>query len=427
MVNAFRALEERGLVEWCSHPEDLDAFFNTGERITAYIGFDPTADSLHVGHLIPIMTLSWLQRMGHRPICLAGGGTGMIGDPSGKSKERNLLSPEAVQENIKGVKKQLEHFMDFDCGENSAIIVNNYDWLKSISFLDFLRDVGKYFSVNYMINKEHVKSRLGDPEKSISYTEFSYTLLQAFDFMHLLESYGCQVQMGGNDQQGNIVSGIDLIRKRKGEQVYGWTNPLLLTSSGTKFGKTEGGAVWLDPKRTSPYRFYQFWINTEDEMVEKLLKFFTFLPLDEIKAIMEKHAAAPEKREAQKRLAWEVTALVHSSHAADTVARASEILFSGEITHEDMTEEMMEMLAEEVPYETLDVVLPVAVVDILASVGACKSKGEAKRLLRGGGVYINGDRIEDEAASVDEDHLIGGRHIFVRLGKKRFFLIEIKR
>lgn len=426
MVNAFRALQERGLVEWCSHPEELDEFFEKEEMITAYIGFDPTADSLHVGHLIPIMTLSWLQRMGHRPICLAGGGTGMIGDPSGKSKERNLLSPEAVRENIRGVRNQLEHFMNFNCGKNSALIVNNYDWLKDISFLDFLREVGKFFTINYMVNKEHVKSRLNDPEKSISYTEFSYTLLQAYDFMHLLEKYGCKIQMGGNDQQGNIVSGIDLIRKRKGDQAYGWTNPLLLTSSGTKFGKTEGGAVWLDPKRTSPYRFYQFWINTEDEMVEKLLKFFTFLPLEEIEEIMSKHLAAPEKREAQKRLAWEVTSLVHSPHAADTVARASEILFGGEITHEDMSEEMMEMLAEEVPYGTISTALPRSLVDVLVSVEACKSKGEARRLIRGGGVYVNGDRIEEENGTIEKTLLIGGRHLFVRLGKKRFNLIEIK-
>lgn len=426
MENAFHVLQERGLIEWSSHPEELEDLFNSKEMLTAYVGFDPTADSLHVGHLIPIMTLSWLQRLGHRPICLAGGGTGMIGDPSGKSKERNLLSPDMVRKNIEGVRKQLEHFMNFDCGENSAIIVNNYDWLQHITVLDFLRDVGKYFSVNYMINKEHVKSRLADPEKSISYTEFSYTLLQAYDFMHLLKTYKCRVQMGGNDQQGNIVSGIDLIRKCTGDQVFGWTNPLLLNSSGTKFGKTEGGAVWLDPKRTSPYRFYQFWINTEDEMVDRLLRFFTFLPLEEIHDIMKKHEQSPEQREAQKRLAWEVTALVHGTHAAETVRQASEILFGGDVSHDEMTGELMEMLAGEVPSSMITERLPLSLVDVLASSGACQSKGEVRRLIRGGGVYLNGERVSDENTVIDEEHLIAERFVFVRLGKKRFHLLEVK-
>lgn len=426
MENAFHVLQERGLIEWSSHPEELEDLFNSKEMLTAYVGFDPTADSLHVGHLIPIMTLSWLQRLGHRPICLAGGGTGMIGDPSGKSKERNLLSPDMVRKNIEGVRKQLEHFMNFDCGENSAIIVNNYDWLQHITVLDFLRDVGKYFSVNYMINKEHVKSRLADPEKSISYTEFSYTLLQAYDFMHLLKTYKCRVQMGGNDQQGNIVSGIDLIRKCTGDQVFGWTNPLLLNSSGTKFGKTEGGAVWLDPKRTSPYRFYQFWINTEDEMVDRLLRFFTFLPLEEIHDIMKKHEQSPEQREAQKRLAWEVTSLVHGTHAAETVRQASEILFGGDVSHDEMTGELMEMLAGEVPSSMITERLPLSLVDVLASSGACQSKGEVRRLIRGGGVYLNGERVSDENTVIDEEHLIAERFVFARLGKKRFHLLEVK-
>ncbi|MBN1333434.1 MAG: tyrosine--tRNA ligase, partial [Synergistales bacterium] len=318
--NALDVLQKRGYIEWCSNPEGLREVFEN-EMVTAYVGFDPTASSLHVGHLIPIMGLAWLQRLGHRPICLAGGGTGMIGDPSFKSKERVLLTLEVIEKNITGVKKQFEHFMNFHGGPNSAMILNNYTWLNSMTFLEFLRDVGKHFTINYMIAKEHVRSRLNDPEKSISFTEFSYSLLQAYDFYHLYKEFGCRLQMGGNDQQGNIVSGIELARRKEGVEVFGGTNPLLLTSSGTKFGKTEEGAVWLDPELTSPYRFYQFWINTEDEQIEKLLKLFTFLDLDKIDEIMQEHFASPEKRQAQKTLAWEVTSIVHGASAAKTAQR----------------------------------------------------------------------------------------------------------
>ncbi|MBR1419323.1 MAG: tyrosine--tRNA ligase, partial [Synergistaceae bacterium] len=269
--NAFEVLKERGYFEWCTNEERLrDVMAN--EMVTAYVGFDPTADSLHVGHLIPLMALGWLQKAGHRPIALAGGGTGLIGDPSGKSKERNLLTLEAMQHNIEGVRTQLSQFLDFNCGENSALLLNNYDWLSKMSFLDVLREVGKYFSINNLIAREYIKSRLEDPEKGISYTEFSYVLLQAMDFKYLNEKYGCKLQMGGNDQQGNLLAGSEYIRKTSGEEVFGLTQPLLLTSSGTKFGKTEAGAVWLDASKTSPYKFYQFWVNTDDRDVKKLLK-----------------------------------------------------------------------------------------------------------------------------------------------------------
>ena len=420
--DALHVLKERGHVEWCSNEEELHSLF-TSEMVTAYVGFDPTADSLHVGHLIPIMALAWIQRCGHRPIPLAGVGTGLIGDPSGKSKERNLLTIEKVQENVIGVKKQLARFLDFDCGGASAQIINNYDWLGKLTFLDVLREVGKHFSVNSMVSREYVKSRLDDPEKSISYTEFSYVLLQAYDFLHLFQNYGCRLQMGGNDQQGNIISGIDLIRKKTGGEAFGATQPLLLTSSGTKFGKTEEGAVWLDPQKTSPYKFYQFWMNTEDQAVEKLLKLFTFLSLEEIEEIMQVHRSAPERREAQRRLAWEVTGIVHGQDNAAMTKKASAILFGESFEPRELSLSMLDTLAAEVPSGTVSRVFPALLTDILAEAGACSSKSEVRRLLKGGGLSVNGVKVTEEDASVSEDGILAGKYLFVRLGKKRFFMI----
>ena len=388
------------------------------EMITAYVGFDPTADSLHVGHLIPLMALGWLQRAGHRPIALAGGGTGLIGDPSGKSKERNLITIEAVMHNIEGVKKQLKKFLNFDCGENSALLLNNYDWLSKISFLDVLHDVGKYFSINNLIAREYIRSRLEDPEKGISYTEFSYVLLQAMDFKYLNEHYNCRLQMGGNDQQGNLLAGSDYIRRTTGAEVFG--------SSGTKFGKTEAGAVWLDPEKTSPYKFYQFWYNTDDRDVEKLLKLYTFLPLEEIAAIMAEHNAAPEKRIAQKRLALEVTTTVHGQDTAKSVITASEILFNPKIDFANVSEETCDMLKQEVPFTRIEGVnFPAGVVGLLSASGACESNGEAKRAIRQGGVSVNGAKISDEKAELQRDALVNGRYIFVRIGRKKFQMAEI--
>ena len=420
--DALHVLKERGHVEWCSNEEELHSLF-TSEMVTTYVGFDPTADSLHVGHLIPIMALAWIQRCGHRPIPLAGVGTGLIGDPSGKSKERNLLTIEKVQENVIGVKKQLARFLDFDCGGASAQIINNYDWLGKLTFLDVLREVGKHFSVNSMVSREYVKSRLDDPEKSISYTEFSYVLLQAYDFLHLFQNYGCRLQMGGNDQQGNIISGIDLIRKKTGGEAFGATQPLLLTSSGTKFGKTEEGAVWLDPQKTSPYKFYQFWMNTEDQAVEKLLKLFTFLSLEEIEEIMQVHRSAPERREAQRRLAWEVTGIVHGQDNAAMTKKASGILFGESFEPRELSLSMLDTLAAEVPSGTVSRVFPALLTDILAEAGACSSKSEVRRLLKGGGLSVNGVKVTEEDASVSEDGILAGKYLFVRLGKKRFFMI----
>ncbi|NLB84129.1 MAG: tyrosine--tRNA ligase [Synergistaceae bacterium] len=423
--DALKILKDRGHIEWCSNEKELGALFQK-EMVTGYVGFDPTADSLHVGHLIPIMALSWLQRCGHRPIPLAGGGTGLIGDPSGKSKERNLLTDEKVRENMEGVKKQLAHFLDFDCGKNSALMINNYDWLVHLTFLEVLRDVGKHFSINAMISREYVKSRLDDPEKSISYTEFSYVLLQAYDFLHLFSTCNCKLQMGGNDQQGNILSGVELVRKKTGGEAFGATQPLLLTSSGTKFGKTEDGAVWLDPKRTSPYRFYQFWMNVEDSAVEKLLKLFTFLPLEEIKAIMELSRKAPERREAQSRLAREVTALVHGEETAETVMKVSSILFGEAFDLKSLSPEMIAALAEEVPTGHAERAFPLPLLDMLAASGSCPSKSEGRRLIKGGGLNLNGERITAEDRMVTEEDLLGGRYLFLRLGKKRFSLVDFK-
>ena len=421
-VNAYEVLQERGFVEWCSQPERLQEVFREG-MTTAYVGFDPTADSLHVGHLIPIMALGWIQRSGHRPIAIAGGGTGLIGDPSGKSKERNLITVEAVRKNVEGVRPQLARFLDFGCGENSALLVNNYDWLSTFSFIDVLRDVGKHFSVNTLISREYVKSRLDNPDKSISYTEFSYVLLQAMDFRHLYETYGCRLQMGGNDQQGNLVAGIDYVRKTTGGEVLGLTQPLLLTSSGSKFGKTEEGAVWLDPAKTSPYKFYQFWINTEDNDAERLLKLFTFLPLEEIASVMSAHGKDPSARTAQRRLAFEAAKLVHGEAAAQSVEAASALLFgAGPEALRGAGEETFTMLKDEIPFSALPLSLPAAVVDVLAACGACGSKGEAKRAIRQGGVSVNEARVEDEGSTITRESLLRGRYLFVRLGRKRFHL-----
>ena len=424
-MNAFDTLKERGYFEWCTNEERLSQVMNE-EMVTAYVGFDPTADSLHVGHLIPLMALGWLQKAGHRPIALAGGGTGLIGDPSGKSKERNLITLEAVMHNIEGVKKQLVKFLDFDCGENSALLLNNYDWLSKISFLEVLHDVGKYFSINNLIAREYIRSRLEDPEKGISYTEFSYVLLQAMDFKYLNEHYNCRLQMGGNDQQGNLLAGSDYIRRTSGAEVFGLTQPLLLTSSGTKFGKTEAGAVWLDPEKTSPYKFYQFWFNTDDRDVEKLLKLYTFSPIDEIKSIMAEHEKSPEKRTAQKKLAYEVTKTVHGEKAAESVVKASEILFNPKIDFTEVSEETCEMLKQEVPYAKLEGVnMPAGVVALMSSSGACESNGEAKRAIRQGGVSVNGVKISDEKAEITPSTLVCGKYLFIRIGRKKFNMAEI--
>ena len=419
--NALNVLKERGFVEWSSHNEELEEHFMKS-MVTGYIGFDPSADSLHVGNLVAIMGLAWMQRLGHRPIALAGGGTGRIGDPSGKSAERNLLSEEEISYNVSRIAKQLEHFLDFNCGENSAILVNNNEWLKKLNYIEFLRDIGKYFSVSFLVNRDYVRNRVLDPDKSITYTELSYILLQAYDFNHMYNELNCTLQMGGNDQQGNILAGVELIRKKSGRQAFCLTYPLLLTSSGTKFGKTEEGAVWLSPELTSPYRFYQFWINSEDAMVGRLLRLFTFLPNEEVEAIVKAHETRPERREAQKILAFEVTRNVHGEHAAHGARRASEILFGENFEPADLDEEMIDILSKEVPSGDVDQPLPRPLADILVDSGACQSKGEARRLVQGGGVLLNGEKVTDPQASVEPSSCLSGGALFLRLGKKRFHL-----
>ncbi len=423
--NALDVLVSRGLLEWCSDAEELKEAFD-GSMVTAYVGFDPSADSLHVGNMVPIMGLAWLQRLGHRPIALGGGGTGLIGDPSGKTKERSLLSEEKVASNLEAIKKQLAQFLDFERAPNGALLLNNGDWLVTLKFIEFLRDIGKYFPVSFLVNREYVRSRVEDADKSITYTELSYILLQAYDFNHLYNAFGCTLQMGGNDQQVNIIAGMDLIRKKSGGRAYGATFPLLLTSSGQKFGKSEQGAIYLSPERTSPYQFYQFWVNTEDSDVEKLFKLFTFLPLAEIERIVASHGRDPQLRAAQKQLAWDVTCRVHGEEIATRVREASALLF-GELDIKQASEDVLDVLAREVPFAKLNVALPLPLVDVLVASGLkeCASKGAARRKIREGGVYLNGVRVTDEAGQLGTGDLLAGGHVLLRVGKKDYCLVKI--
>lgn len=420
--NALKILRERGFVEWSSHEEELEKHF-TENMVTAYIGFDPTADSLHVGNLVAIMGLAWLQKLGHRPIAIAGGGTGRIGDPSGKTAERQLLDDEKILYNVSCIARQLEHFLDFSCGENSAILLNNNEWLGKLNLIEFLRDTGKFFPVSFLVNRDYVRSRVTDPDKSITYTELSYILLQAYDFDKLNENYGATVQMGGNDQQVNIIAGMDLARKRRGAQLYGMTFPLLLNSQGKKFGKSESGAVYLDEKRTSIYKFYQFWINCDDSDLEKLYKLFTFRPLEEIKTLLEKHNEAPHLRMAQKELAWELTCRVHGEAAARRARDASALLF-GEMNICDASAELLDTLAAEIPCAEIDALPEGGIADLLVASGGCASKGEAKRKLKEGGIYLNGEKYSGKPLETSD--ILDGGYLQLRVGKKDFRLVKIK-
>ena len=395
------------------------------ERVTAYVGFDPTASSLHVGSLLPIMALARLQRAGHSPIALVGGGTGLIGDPSGKSQERTLLSMEEVDRNLAGMRAQLERFLDFDAAPNPARLINNADWLRSITLLEFLRDTGKHFTVNYMLAKESVKRRLGG-EEGISFTEFSYLLLQAHDYLVLHERFGCTLQMGGSDQWGNITAGCDLIRKMAGGKAHGLVLPLVTTSAGTKFGKTEAGTVWLDPARTSPFRFYQFWLNTDDRDVAKYLKFFTWLDAPAIEELERAVVEAPEAREAQRRLAREVTAIVHGAEELQRAERASQILFGGSL--KDASPSDLLMVFEDVPSSTMtqSALLGSTVAAAAYSAGLAASKGEAGRLIRQGGIYLNGERVTDDRRLLTSDDTIGGRLVVFQKGQRERRLVRIE-
>jgi tyrosyl-tRNA synthetase len=394
------------------------------EPVTVYVGFDPTASSLHVGSLLPIMALARLQRAGHRPIALVGGGTGLIGDPSGKSVERTLLSVEDVDANVRGMRAQLERFLDFDCQPNGAVMVNNADWLRSVGLLEFLRDTGKHFTVNYMLAKESVKRRLGGDE-GISFTEFSYLLLQAYDYLVLHERYGCRLQMGGSDQWGNITAGCDLIRKVAGGRAHGLVLPLVTTAAGTKFGKTEAGTVWLDPARTSPYRFYQFWLSVDDRDVERYLKFFTWLDAEAIGALSQAMAERPGAREAQRVLAQEVTRLVHGEDELRRAERASAVLFGGSL-REASLEDLL-LVFDDVPSTRVEPseLLGMSVATALVRAGICASKGDAVRMVRQGGVSVNGVREADERRVLGADDLLGGVLVVLQKGARDRRLLRV--
>jgi tyrosyl-tRNA synthetase len=393
------------------------------ERLTAYIGFDPTAASLHVGSLLPVMALARLQRCGHTPIGLVGGGTGLIGDPSGKSAERTLMTVEQVDSNVAGIRAQLSRFLDFDAIGNPAQLVNNADWLTRLSAMEFLRDVGKYFTVNAMLAKESVKRRI-EGEDGISYTEFSYSLLQAYDFLVLHERFGCTLQLGGSDQWGNIVAGIDLIRRVRGAKAHGLVMPLLTTASGAKFGKTEGGAVWLDAALTSPYEFYQFWFNADDRDAVRYLKFFTFLDREAIAALEATNASEPEKRHAQRELAREVTRLVHGTAAVAEAESAAEKLFRGDLSAMPVAD-LLQIFANvpscDLPSTDAGWTIP----ELLTTAGVASSRSEAVRLIKGGGISLNGTRVTNEKERVTSAQALEGSVFVIRKGKKDNFLIRV--
>ncbi|OYU94750.1 MAG: tyrosine--tRNA ligase [Bacteroidetes bacterium B1(2017)] len=398
------------------------------ESTSGYIGFDPTADSLHVGHLTQIMTLIHFQRAGHKPYALVGGATGMVGDPSGKSAERNLLSEDILFHNVACIEAQLSKFLNFSEGANAAVMVNNYDWFKGFSFLNFIRDVGKHITVNYMMAKDSVKKRL-EGETGMSFTEFSYQLVQGFDFYHLWKEHHCKVQMGGSDQWGNIVTGTELIRRKSGGEAFAITTNLIKKSDGTKFGKTESGAVWLDPKRTSPYKFYQFWLNASDADAASWIRIFTLLSQAEIEALEAEHALAPHTRILQKALAKEITSKVHSAEAYETAVEASTILFgnSGVEAFAALDEETFLDIFEGVPQYQLpmsELETGIPIIDLLAEkTQVFPSKGEAKKMLQGGGVSINKQKIEDVALVVGTSHLLNQKYLLVQKGKKNYFLL----
>tara|TARA_Y100001978_G_scaffold147553_1_gene132584 strand:+ start:2336 stop:3583 length:1248 start_codon:yes stop_codon:yes gene_type:complete len=409
-------LEFRGQIYQNTDPEGLAERLAEGP-ITAYCGFDPTADSMTVGNLATIMLLCRVQRSGHRAIALVGGGTGLIGDPSGKSEERSLNTGDTVAEWSNNVRGELERFLDFN-GNNPALVVNNYDWLGSVGMIDFMRDVGKHFPISYMLAKDSVDSRL---QSGISYTEFSYMVLQAYDFLKLNEAYDCQLQIGGSDQWGNITAGIDLIRRSNGNKAYGLTGPLVTKADGTKFGKSEGGAVWLDAAKTSPYEFWQFWINAEDQKVVDYLKVFTFLEHDAIRHLEESVQNAPEKREAQRALADEVTALVHSKEASQQAQRISHALFYGEFSA--LGEEEILQGFHDVPTHSMETEsLPL--VDLLVESKVCSSKREARQDVQNGAIYINGDRCTELNRTLGTGDGLCGKYLIIRRGKKKYTLVQ---
>ena len=430
-INFVKELEWRGMINnmMPGTEEQLNK-----EMTSAYVGIDPTADSLHIGHLVGIMMLKHLQRAGHRPIALIGGATGMIGDPSMKSQERVLIDEATLRHNQECLRKQLEKFLDFNSGApNAAILVNNYDWMKNYSFLQFIRDVGKHLTVNYMMAKDSVKKRLAtNADHGMSFTEFSYQLLQGYDFLYLYEHEGCRLQMGGSDQWGNITTGTELIRRMNGGEAFAITCPLITKADGTKFGKTEGGNVWLDPKRTSPYKFYQFWLNVSDEDAAKYIKIFTDLTQEEIAKLEEEQAADPGLRPLQKRLAKEITTMVHSAADYEMAVEASQILFSNkanDILHK-IDESTLLSVFEGVPQfeiskAKLEEGIP-AIALLTDEAAVFPSKGEMKKMTQGGGVSINKDKLTDQNSTISTADLLNGKYILAQRGKKNYYLLIAK-
>lgn len=423
MKTIFDELQWRGLVH--SFTEGLPEVL-AKEKVSVYIGFDPTSDSLQVGNLLALMGLARMQRFGHTPIALAGGGTGMIGDPSGKTSERQLLTPEVIAANVEAIKVQLAQFLDFDVKHNPAKIINNGDWLNTVSMMDFLRNVGKHFTVNYMVAKDSVKSRL-DRENGISYTEFSYMLLQSYDFLQLFDNHNCTVQSGGSDQWGNIIAGVELIRKVRGESAYGLVYPLISGSDGNKLGKSETGTIFLSAERTSPYRFYQFWFNQEDAVVINQLKYFTWFEAPEIEDLAQKLAERPEARDAQRSLAEEMTRLVHGETALANVKQASNALFGGDIAGlpaadiQDIFADVPSTSVKKADFEGVGM----AIADLLTETNVVKSKGEARRSIKGGGIYLNNVRVMDENRQVQLADSIEGQFLVLRKGKRHYHLVKV--
>jgi tyrosyl-tRNA synthetase len=417
-MELLKDLQFRGLINQITDEEGLTKLLSE-EKVKVYCGFDPTADSLHIGHLLPILMLRRFQQAGHQPIALVGGATGLIGDPSGKKAERKLNEKETVAQYSERIKEQLARFLDFDREENPAIIANNYEWIGSLDVITFLRDVGKHFGLNYMLAKESVQSRL---ETGISFTEFSYMILQSYDFLKLYQTYGCKLQIGGSDQWGNITAGLELIRKTEEEaKAYGMTVPLVTKADGTKFGKTEGGAVWLDPEKTTPYEFYQFWINTDDRDVVKYLKYFTFLSHEEINELEKQTLEAPEKRAAQKALAAEMTRLVHGEEALEQAIKISEALFSGNVAQ--LTAKEIEQGFKDVPsYECHE--QEIALLELLVMSGICPSKRQAREDITNGAIYVNGERVQDVNKVLTNENRLDGKFTIIRRGKKKYYLIK---
>jgi tyrosyl-tRNA synthetase len=424
-MTLYEDLSARGLISASTH-ETLPARL-AEKPITLYCGFDPTADSLHVGHLVPLIALRRFQLAGHHPIAVAGGATGSIGDPSGKSQERSLLTKEQIEANVQAVRPQLAKLLDFDSKTNPARLVDNADWFAPISFIDFLREVGKHFTVNQMVAKESVRARMEDRDVGISYTEFSYMLLQAYDFYHLADAFGCELQIGGSDQWGNITAGIELVRKKLSKQGYGLTMPLITKSDGTKFGKTEGGAVWLDPARTSVYQFYQFWINTDDRDVLRYLRLFTLLPLEQIAELDASHAAKPEGRVAHQALAEEMTGLIHGEAALAAAQRASAILFGGSL--EGITQGTLDVLRAEVPGAEVKLAElqgeGYGLLDAMVAAGMTQSKGAARKDLEGGGVQLNGQKVTNVQQRITTAELLFGKYAVLRKGKKNYAVLQV--